>query len=101
LRGRITAEVADEYESNFPVKWGSAVTVVTRCGERVSAQRQAAKGDPESALSDDEMISKAKMLLAHADLSNETAQQIIDAILGLPKDDVSPVVVKQVLSYLR
>jgi len=101
LRGRITALVADEYESNYPVKWGSAVTVVTCCGERFSAQRQAAKGDPESALSNDEMISKAKMLLTHADLNDDSAQQIIDAILGLPKDDVSPAVVKQVLSYLR
>jgi len=100
LRGRITAVVANEYESNYPVKWGSAVTVVTRCGERLSAQRQAAKGDPESALSDDEMINKAKMLLAHADLSTDTAQQIIDAILGLPKADGSPAVVKQVLAYL-
>ena len=100
LRGRITAAVADEYESNYPVKWGSAVTVVTRCGERFSAQRQAAKGDAESAVSDDEMINKAKMLLAHADLSTDTAQQIIDEILGLPKADGSPAVVKQVLAYL-
>jgi 2-methylcitrate dehydratase PrpD len=101
LRGRITTAVADEYESNYPIHWGSAVTVVTRCGEQFSIQRQAAKGDPESALSDDEMVSKAKMLLAHAGLSNDTAQQIIDAILGLPKADASPAVVKQVLAYLR
>jgi 2-methylcitrate dehydratase PrpD len=101
LRGRITTAVADEYESNYPIHWGSAVTVVTRCGEQFSTQRQAAKGDPESALSDDEMVSKAKMLLAHAGLSNDTAQQIIDAILGLPKADASPAVVKQVLAYLR
>jgi hypothetical protein len=39
--------------------------------------------------------------LAHAGLSNDTAQQIIDAILGLPKADASPAVVKQVLAYLR
>ncbi|MFT5930197.1 MAG: 2-methylcitrate dehydratase PrpD [Oceanospirillaceae bacterium] len=101
LRGRITTAVADEYESNYPIHWGSAVTVVTRCGEQFSTQRQAAKGDPESALSDDEMVSKAKMLLAHAGLSNDTAQQIIDAILGLPQADASPAVVKQVLAYLR
>jgi 2-methylcitrate dehydratase PrpD len=101
LRGRITTAVADEYESNYTIHWGSAVTVVTRCGEQFSTQRQAAKGDPESALSDDEMVSKAKMLLAHAGLSNDTAQQIIDAILGLPKADASPAVVKQVLAYLR
>lgn len=101
LRERITAVVADDYDSNYPVTWGSAVTVVTCCGERFSAQRQGAKGDPELALSDDEMISKAKMLLAHAGLNNETAQQIINAVLGLPKTDVSPAVVKQVMAYLR
>ena len=56
LRERITTVVADEYESNHPVHWGSAVTVVTCCGEQFSTQRQAAKGDPESALSDDEIL---------------------------------------------
>jgi 2-methylcitrate dehydratase PrpD len=101
LRGRTTAVVADEYESNYPVKWGSAVTVVTSCGERFLSQRQAAKGDPESALSDDEMIGKATMLLAHAGLNTDAAQQMIDAILGLPKADTPPAVVKQVLAYLR
>ena len=101
LRERITAVVANDYDSNYPVTWGSAVTVVTCCGERFSAQRQGAKGDPELALSDDEMIGKAKMLLAHAGLNNETAQQIINAVLGLPKTDASPAVVKQVIAYLR
>ena len=49
LRGRITTVVADEYESNYPVHWGSAVTVV-------ASDFNSAKGDPESALSDDEIL---------------------------------------------
>ncbi len=100
LRSRITASISDDYESNYPTRWGSAVTVETCCGEQISAQRQAAKGDPELALSDGEMVIKAKMLLAHAGLSGDTAQQVIDGVLGLSKTD-APSIIKQVMACLR
>ena len=66
-----------------------------------SAQRNAAKGDPELALSNDEMVIKAKMLLDHAGFDDAEAQRVIDGVLGLVEGDGSPEIVRRVLQHLR
>jgi 2-methylcitrate dehydratase PrpD len=83
LREKITAVVAEPYASNYPVSWGSAVTVLTTEGDRIYAKRTSAKGDPELALSNEEMIVKANMLLAHAGFNKVDARFVIDGVLGL------------------
>lgn len=101
LRERITSVVAEPYASNYPVSWGSAVTVLTKDGDSLSAQRTAAKGDPELALSNEEMIVKANMLLAHAGFDKTAAQQVIDGVLRLSEEgDGSPKIVKLVFQQL-
>jgi len=102
LRARITSTVTEPYASNYPTSWGSSVTVLTSNGERLSAQRTAAKGDPELALSNEEMIVKANMLLAHAGFDKTAAQSVIDGVLGLAEDsNGSPEIVKSVLQQLN
>lgn len=100
LRDRITAVVADPYASDYPVSWGSAVTVVTADGERLTAKRTGAKGDPELALSNEEMVIKAKMLLDHAGFDEAGAQRIVDGVLGLAEEEGSPDIVRQVCQQL-
>lgn len=102
LREKITAVVAEPYASNYPVSWGSAVTVLTTEGDRLYAKRTSAKGDPELALSNEEMIVKANMLLAHAGFSLVDAQRVIDGVLGLADDrNGLPEIVKLVLKQLE
>jgi hypothetical protein len=59
------------------------VTVLTTEGDRIYAKRTSAKGDPELALSNEEMIVKANMLLAHAGFNKVDARFVIDGVLGL------------------
>lgn len=102
LRDRITSTVAEPYASNYPQSWGSEVAVLTADGEILFAQRNAAKGDPELALSNEEMIVKANMLLAHAEFDKVDAQRIIDGVLGLSEDENNPPeIVKLVLQHLN
>ncbi len=102
LRERITSVVAEPYASSYPKSWGSAVTVLTTDGDSFTAKRTAAKGDPELALSNEEMIVKANMLLAHAGFDKADAQRIIDGILGLAEGDNSPPeIVMSVFRYLN
>ncbi|MFT5657658.1 MAG: 2-methylcitrate dehydratase PrpD [Gammaproteobacteria bacterium] len=102
LREKITSMVIDPYASNYPESWGSEVTVLTSDGQYLSAKRTSAKGDPELALSNEEMIVKANMLLAHAGFDKKVAQNVIDGILGLAKGDSgSPEIVKSVLQQLN
>jgi hypothetical protein len=46
-------------------------------------ERHGARGDPELALNDEEMIDKASMLLTFAGCDSAEASQIVDGILGL------------------
>lgn len=102
LREKITSSVIDPYASNYPESWGSEVTVLTSGGEYLTAKRNAAKGDPELALSNEEMIVKANMLLAHARFDKTAAQRVIDGVLGLAKGDSGPPeIVKSVLQQLN
>lgn len=102
LREKTTAVVVEPYASNYPVYWGSAVTVLTTQGDRLYAKRTSAKGDPELALSNVEMIVKANMLLAHAGLNQTDAKRVIDGVLGLANGDSgSPDIVKLVFQHLK
>jgi 2-methylcitrate dehydratase PrpD len=102
LRERISSVVAEPYASNYPISWGSAVTVVTTDGDSLCANRTAAKGDPEAALNNEEMIFKANMLLKHAGFCTADAQRVIDGVLGLADDGNGlPDIVKTVFRQLE
>ncbi|WP_339670679.1 MmgE/PrpD family protein [Dasania marina] len=101
LRDRITSVVANPYAEDYPDSWGSAVSVTCTNGDRLVATRTAAKGDPELALSNDEMIAKAKMLLDHGGYSQQQAEKIIEGVLGLAKEHASVEIVNYVCGQLN
>jgi len=86
LRSLISAEAREPYLSGYPEFWGSSVTVKLKDGSTLCEARNAAKGDPEAALSDADMVAKAHMLLAHGGLSEGQAAGFIALILGLAED---------------
>lgn len=87
--------------SAYPANWGSQVSVTLTDGETVGAQRTGARGDPELALSDEEMVEKAHMLLAYAGYPRDQAQWIVDGVLGLAEQDAAPDIVTFVCQQLR
>jgi 2-methylcitrate dehydratase PrpD len=100
LRERICASAEEPYVSDYPESWGSKVTVTTVDGETISALRTGAKGDPELALDDDEMIAKAHGLLEYAGYDNAQAQWIIDGILSLSSDSENTGTTPEIVSYV-
>ncbi len=57
------------------------MTIRLASGETLRAERTHAKGDPEAPLSKEDMIAKAKVLLAHGEVAEP--DRLIDAILGM------------------
>jgi 2-methylcitrate dehydratase PrpD len=90
LAARTKAAIAQEYESAYPDRWGARVTVRTSAGEALVAERAACKGDPENALTPQELRAKASMLLEHGGFAKERAQSLIGAVLALPDDGALP-----------
>ncbi len=81
LRGRCRARLDDRLEAAYPADWGSEIRVTLRDGTTLAATRRHAKGDPELPLSRDDMIAKARRLLAHGGV--EQAEAFIAAILAM------------------
>ena len=81
LRARITLQVTEPYASAYPTAWGSAVTVICKDGQRRSARRTHAKGDPEAPLARDEIIAKADLLLRYGGIKDP--QSLIAGILAM------------------
>ena len=88
LRTKVIVELAEPYASAYPKSWGSAVEVKLTSGETITEKRSHAKGDPEAALSRDEMIAKARMLLAHVNAPH--ADRFVESVLSLPRDASLP-----------
>ncbi|HBM87888.1 MAG TPA: hypothetical protein DD437_05035 [Rhodobiaceae bacterium] len=88
LGAKVRPYVEERYASAYPRAWGSSVTLTLKSGETISETRSHAKGDPEAALSREEMIGKATMLLNHAQIEEST--RFIDAVLALADDGQLP-----------
>ena len=84
LRRATRVTVADPYASSYPVAWGAEVTVVSASGARFKVSRKDCKGDPELALDNAEMRSKALALLHYGGLDDNVANQVCDAVLSMP-----------------
>lgn len=81
LAAKVRLLVADPYATSYPVSWGAGITVEMTDGTRVESVTTECKGDPEAALSADEMIAKARDLMRYAGV-NDSAR-IIDGVLDL------------------
>lgn len=86
LRRDTIVTVAEPYASSYPVSWGGEVTAVTSTGESYKVSRKDCKGDPELALENDEMRSKAMGLLQYGGLDESRANQVCDQVLAMPAE---------------
>jgi 2-methylcitrate dehydratase PrpD len=69
------------FEQSYPGRWGAAVSATLSSGEVVSASRADCRGDPEAALSSEEIVAKARMVMRHGAAEDDT---LIEQILALP-----------------
>ncbi|MBV1887086.1 MAG: MmgE/PrpD family protein, partial [Parvibaculaceae bacterium] len=85
LRQNVHVALQEPYASDYPKSWGGAVTVELEGGRTLTATRTHAKGDPEAALSEKDLIAKAEMLFAHAaeDKSLNLPMNLTEEILAL------------------
>lgn len=90
LTGRIDVAAAEPYVSAYPEAWGAGVTVFFTDGTVQAVTRANAKGDPEEPIDRNDMIDKARMLLAYGGVEKEDAETMIDAILGLAGNEAMP-----------
>jgi 2-methylcitrate dehydratase PrpD len=87
-RLKVRPALQEPYASAYPKAWGSSLSVTLKSGETITETRTHAKGDPEAALSREEMIDKATMLLNHAQTQEPT--RFIEAVLALAEDGQLP-----------
>ena len=80
LRNLVSVVTDRQLELDYPVNWGARLKVTLQDGSVITHQVDNAKGDPESAMSQDEMITKAKMLMQYGgyDHADRLTDQIID-----------------------
>ena len=88
LRKSISVRVGQTYSNAYPEDWGGEVTVKLKDGGSVTAARTACKGDPELALTRDEMIHKARELLTFAAVNDVDA--IVGGVLGMANGGAVP-----------
>ena len=89
LRSKVVAEVEEPYASAYPDQyWGAKVSVTLGDGSIIEEERHECKGDPEAALTTDEMITKAEMLLVHGGIERADTKSLMDSILNLAQNRV-------------
>ena len=76
LRAVSTVRAGEPYRSAYPAAWGAEVTVTLKDGAKITAARTHCKGDPEAPVSRDDLIVKARDLLAHGGVDD------IDGVIG-------------------
>jgi len=85
-RRKVQAAIAEPYKSAYPDQyWGGSVSVTTGSGRTTIESRQACKGDPEAALTTEEMVNKARQLMMYGGMDNAAADALIEAALNLAK----------------
>ena len=81
LAQKVRVTTGEPYAAAYPVSWGAGISVELEDGTRIDSRKDECKGDPEAALSDDEMISKARDLMRFGGV-NDSAR-VIDGIMNL------------------
>jgi 2-methylcitrate dehydratase PrpD len=76
LLERVTMEIEPKLDAAFPKQRAAIVEIETVDGERLSHYAPTRKGDPDSPLSDDELRSKARELIAPVLGASATAELI-------------------------
>lgn len=100
VRRRISLRAAEPFVSAYPGAWGARVTVLTEDGSTFVAERDVARGDPERALSDEQMVNKAQGLLGLAGCSDTLSTEIIEGVLELKDSPDASISLRAALSEL-
>lgn len=85
-RAKVDVAISSQVDAAYPQDWGTEISVETADGHTLTAFRRDAKGDPENPVTADELTAKAGDLLVSGGMTDENAQALIDAILGLTND---------------
>ena len=99
LRRATRVTVADPYASSYPVAWGAEVTVVSASGAGFKVSRKDCKGDPELALDNAEMRSKALGLLRYGGLDDKAANQVCEAVMAMPTSTEPPTLCSNFIAH--
>lgn len=83
LRTKVTVLKEQQFQSAYPVHWGSRVEVTLEDGTLISHEVTDAPGDPELPLSRPDMIKKARGLLVHGEYHDP--DRLIDEVLDMAK----------------
>ncbi len=86
LAVKISVAAGEPYDTAYPEGWGAAVSVELADGSRLEARRDVCRGDPEAALSADEMTAKARDLMNFGGLNDADGiiAQVLDMAGGGP-----------------
>ena len=85
-RKKVWVAVSPKVDAAYPQAWGVEVSVECADGRKLSASRRHAKGDPENALGEAELISKARTMLLESGLPAGRTETLIESILALAAD---------------
>lgn len=88
LAAKVAVARGDAYDAAYPAAWGAGVAVTLADGRRLEADRPQCRGDPEAALTADEMVAKARGLLRHGGVNDP--ERVIDGVLGLAQGGKAP-----------
>ena len=83
LRRKVSIVEDDRHTTAFPARYGSEMTISLADGERRHAAVATAKGDPENPMAEDEIVAKARTLMAAAGLAEGPREALVEAALGL------------------
>ena len=81
LAKKVSVSAKEPYATAYPGSWGAPVSVILEDGTKVESAKPECKGDPEAALTDDEMINKARDLIRFGGVNDPNA--VIDGILEM------------------
>ncbi len=84
---RISIETDRVLTDQFPNMMGSRLEIVLRDGRSESASIATAKGDPENPMRTDELDAKFLTLVTAAGIGHSVANDLAEAVLGLPNSD--------------
>lgn len=88
LRAVTTLRAGEPYAGAYPLAWGGEVTVTLGDGASITAARDHCKGDPEAPVLRDELIVKARDLLAYGGVAD--AEAVIEPILAMAEGGPLP-----------
>lgn len=88
LAEKVRLTSGEPYATAYPAAWGAGISVELEDGTRIESKKDECRGDPEAALSDDEMIHKARDLMRYGGINDST--RVIDGIMNLSTGGVLP-----------